>query len=275
MIQSYLKQIFFIVLILISFQNSKQDTVFTVEGLRIYNVPCGESTFIFNIDGTFDDYSKANNNFVLNNMETSKGQKLMATCYPSRHTRDTFACAIDKNQYPLNNVNITVPTTPPDIVGYTFKNWEKTIGYKPGYSNKLYHITCLNKEENTFVPSSITVEDCTFIINGNWENENSINLYSFSQIEIVVDNEKKDIAICNYKNQLMRFECEFEGDGPIKIKDQYLTYSNNVYKIKGIDSGKTVNCSIDDFFDDEIKSVLSGSFFDLNNILILISLLLF
>ena len=74
MIQSYLKQIFFIALILISFQNSKQDTVFTVAELRIYNVPCSESTFIFNIDGTFDDYSNAKNNFVLNNMETSKGQ---------------------------------------------------------------------------------------------------------------------------------------------------------------------------------------------------------
>ena len=193
----------------------------------------------------------------------------MATCYPSRHTGDNFACAIDKNKFPLNNVNITLPITPPNVEGYTFKNWEKTIGYKPGYSNKLYRITCLNKEENTFVPSSITVEECTFVINGNWENENSINLYSFSQIEIVVENEKKDIAICNYKKELTRFECEFEGDGSIKIKEQYLT------KIKGIDSGKTVNCSIDDFFDDEIKSVLSGSFFDLNNILILISLLLF
>lgn len=73
MIQSYLKQIFFIGLILISFKNSKQDTVFTVEGLRIYNRPCSQSTFIFNIDGTFDDYSKAKNNFILNNLETSKG----------------------------------------------------------------------------------------------------------------------------------------------------------------------------------------------------------
>ena len=98
-------------------------------------------------------------------METSKGQKLIVTCYPSRHTRDTFVYAIDKNKNPLNNVNITLPITPSNVEGYTFKNWEKTIGYKPGYSNKLYRITCLNKEENTFVPSSITVEDCTFIIN--------------------------------------------------------------------------------------------------------------
>ena len=141
MIQSYSKQILFIALILISFQNSKQETVFTVEGLRIYNRPCSESNFIFNIDGTFDDYSKANNNFVLNNMETSNGKKLMATCYPSKHTRDTFGCIIDINKYPLNNVNITLPITPPKVTGYTFKNWEKTIGYNAGVTNKLYGIT--------------------------------------------------------------------------------------------------------------------------------------
>ena len=142
-------------------------------------------------------------------------------------------------------------------------------------TNKLLGITCLNKEENTFVPSSITVEDCTFIINGYWEYENSISLYSFSTVEIEVDNEKKDFAICKFNNQPMRFECDFEGDGPIKIKEQYLTNSNRVYKIKEKDSGKTVKCSTDDYFDDEIKSVLSGSFYDLNNILILISILLF
>ena len=265
MIQSYLKKTFFVILILFSFQISKEETEFTAEGLRIYNVPCSKSKgeFQFSIEGTFDDPMKAKDNFLLD-LETSDGKKIKSTCYPFSYPLKNFNCIIYIKQYPLNNVDIFIPTKPPKVTGYTFKNWEKTIGSRPGMTNRLYGITCLQQEENTFVPTSITVKDCSFIIYGDWEYENNTaSLYSFSQVEIVLDNDNKDIVMCSYSNQPMSFQCDLEGDGRVKIKEK--------------DSGETVKgCSYDDdLFVDGIKRDLSGSFYFLSNILILISILLF
>ena len=51
----------------------------------------------------------------------------------------------------------------------------------------------------------------------------AISFFSLSAtISIVADNEKKDIAICNYRDKIVGFECYFEGDGPIKINTSFI-----------------------------------------------------
>ena len=68
-------------------------------------------------------------------------------------------CTIDSSVYPLDNVNIILPTEAPKVDKYTFKNWDATIGPNPGISNVLRDAVCIPKISNKFTSSSITDDD--------------------------------------------------------------------------------------------------------------------
>ena len=69
-------------------------------------------------------------------------------------------CTIDSSVYPLDNVNIILPTEASKVDKYTFKNWDTTIGPNPGISNVLKDAVCIPKVANKFTSSSITDDDC-------------------------------------------------------------------------------------------------------------------
>ena len=278
--QLHLKRIFFITLILISIQNSNQTVEFTVEKLEMRSSPCSNSggQYDYNIKGKFSDTTSIFDSFVFN-VETSDGNTMQSTCSPSDLLSELF-CHIDV-RYPLNNADILLPTKTPKVDKFIIKNWEGVFGAKPGESNKIGGVTCAPEEKNTFVPSSIEVEDyCilgsrSFTINGDWEQKGKKDLTNYASATIGLDNKGKDFTKCTYQTQPNRFECRFEGEGEIKFKEQYFTVLNMPYKIKGYNSGKSYKkCDDDD--DELIEHILSaGSFHFINKILIIISILLF
>lgn len=278
MIQSNFKRTIFIVLILISFQNSNQAIEFTVESLENRG-SCSALTksFSFGISGTFSEKTSYFSDEFNLDLETSDGKKIKSKCSPLQLLGVyKLSCNIDIVHYPLNKVDIFLPTKAPQITGYTFKNWEQIIGSESGVSNKISEAECLPKEENIFTPSSINVGDClidrSFTINGDWEKE--VKISDYYSTEIILDNDNKDIAKCRYMGSTnpIHFDCNFDGSGSVKFKEQFFQILSKVYKIKEFDSGKTVNVCSDEEFDD-IR--IAGSFYYLNKIFLIIYLLLF
>jgi hypothetical protein len=278
--QSNFKRFLSIACFLILLQNSSESVEFTVEKLDINPSPCSSSSgqYTFSIDGTFSgSTSYFTESFTLD-LDTSSNNKINAECRPIQTLGVyEFSCIIDISKYPLNNVDILLPTKAPQVSQYTFKNWEQVIGAQPGVSNKIASVSCLPEAEDTFTPSSIEIGDCTidnkrkFNILGTWE-INKYSLYKHRNFDLVLDNSSKDIATCRFPDET-KCECEFEGEGVFKIKEQYVTINLHSYKIKEFNSGKTIDdCDDDDF----IESILSSDnlqFF--NKYLILIGLLLF
>lgn len=279
--QLYLKRTIFIALILISIQESNQAIEFTPEKIEVASNPCSKSKgeYDFNIIGTFSD-SVSSFDTITFDVETSDGRKLKSKCNPFKFLSSKFMCKIEV-RYPLDKIDILLPTKAPIVEKYTFKDWEKVFGANPGVNNKIEDVTCLPEEKNTFIPSSITVGDCflgerSFTIKGEWEKKDKAELSNYSSANIVLDNKNGDILKCRYKTQTMAFECDSEGEGEIKIREQYFNSLSEVYKIKEFNSGKTTKKCTDKDDDDYVEKILSAdSFYFINKILIIITLLLF
>ena len=281
MIQSYLKRTFFITLILISIQNSNQIIEATVQKIQLDSYPCSKSKAQYDFDIIISSFSDSVSSFdtITFDVQTSDGKKLQTNCSPYSFLSSKFTCHIDV-RYALDKADILLPTNAPTVDKYAFKNWEQTIGANPGVSNKIGDVTCLPEEKNTFIPSSVTVEDCflgsrSFKINGEWEQKDKADLVDYSSAKIELDNKNRDIATCKYRTDFNGFDCNFEGEGDLNMKDQYFTTLSKVYKMKGFNSGKSAKkCDDDD--DDYIIRHLSADYLHfLNKILIFMSLLLF
>lgn len=271
-----MQRIILLAIFLVSIQNSNQID-FTVTGLKAEG--CKNPEYSFSIEGNCEDCSAITDRFNLN-LETSKKQTVKAECYPMQILMiHKLLCTIDSSVYPLDNVNIILPTSAPKVDKYTFKNWETTIGANPGTSNVLKDAVCIPKVANTFTPSSITDDDCdalgysTFTINGEWEDKSSLNIPTIdSTVKIFLDNSGQDAADCDYMNDPVRFACKIRGDGRLKVKEQNVTigsFGPKAYKIKGYDSGKSISDCDDDWLFDNATSL------SLNKVMIVICLLLF
>ena len=68
-------------------------------------------------------------------------------------------CTIDSSVYPLDNVNIILPTEAPKVDKYTFKNLDTTIRPNSGISNVLKDAVCIPKVSNKYTSYSITDDD--------------------------------------------------------------------------------------------------------------------
>lgn len=281
MFQSYIQRALFLALLFISIQNSSEAVEFTVESLNKGSCEKANGKYPFTIHGTFDGKTSYFSSFMLD-LETTNGEKIQAECSPIAVLLVyEFSCKIDISRYPLNNVNIIFPTSAPNNDQYTFKNWESIIGSDPGVSNVIESVNCSPEAKNTFVPNSITYDDCIIdfrkiYIKGNWEDSEGKHPIDYTSGDIVLDNSNKDVVDCSYKNSV--FECKFEGEGRLKINEQYVTIFREVYKIKGYDSGKSVKkCSEDDDdfdWDAYLDDNLSSNYL-LNKFLIIVCLLLF
>jgi len=272
-----MKRVILLAIILISIQNSNQ-IEFTVEGLS--KDDCDGIKQSFSIKGTCKESCSSLTDRFTFDLETSKKDKIKAECYPIQMIGIyKLSCSIDVSAYPLDNVNLILPTKPPKVDKYTFTNWESVIGANPGTSNVLTDIECMPTVHNTFTPSSISIEDCDimsrhpFTISGEWEDKTKKNyLTDYDSATIILDNGKNDAVDCNYRSAPTRFECKFEGSGRVKIKEQTVTISRNSFKIKEFDSKQTVSECDDDDLEELLLSAMS---LNLNKILIIICLLLF
>ena len=280
MIQSNLKTFLSIACFLILLQSSSESVEFTVEKLNKNSSPCSTSSgrYTFSIAGTFSgSTSYFTESFILD-LDTSSGNKINAECRPIQTLGVyEFSCIIDISKYPLNNVDILLPTKAPQVSQYTFKNWEQVIGAQPGTSNKIAAVTCQPETEDTFTPSSIEIGDCTidnkrkFNILGKWE-INKYTLYRYRKFDLVLDNANKDTATCSFPDST-KCECEFDGEAVFKIKEQNVNINRLSYKIKEFNSGKKLDdCDDDDFVEGLLNS---DNLLFLNKYLILMGLLLF
>ena len=270
-----MKQVILLLIILVSIQNTNQ-IQFVVEGLR--KDSCDSTKYKFSIDGTCkEDCSAFTDQFTFD-LEISKKDKIKAECFPIQ-TLGVYklSCSIDISAYPLNNVNVILPLKAPKVEKYTFTNWDKVIGANPGTSNVLTDIECVPTATNTFIPSSISIEDCSYLgkhpftISGEWQDKNKNNYLSdYASTNIILDNDNS--AKCYYRTSPIRFECEFKGNTPLKIKEQYVTILRQSFKINAYDSQKTLSECDDDDWDDLFANSMS---LDLNKFLIIICLLLF
>ena len=287
MSQPNLKQILFSALLLILLQNSHSDTTeLIVEKLVLNSSPCNKTKgeYTYGIKGKFSDSTDSSPYTIEFDLDTSSGNKIKTTCHPSdclNGNSDRMSCKIDISRYPLENVNVLLPTTAPQFKDINFTNWKETIGAIPGESNKIgTNVNCVSDIENVFIPSSVEIGDCfskgtEFTINGKWENTDRINLRDFGEAYIVLDNDKKDIVECTYRNKTYSFNCEIAGDGLIKIKEQNFNLQNKAYKMKEFNSGKKGKICVEDTVDGVIQPIpVAQNFIFLNEYLILISLLL-
>ena len=288
MSQSNLKHILFSALLLILLQNSLEEADLIVEKLVIYSSPCNatKGEYTYGIQGHFSQSTYGVPYQIEFDLDTSSGNKIKTTCHPSEILNDNIdamSCTIDISKYPLENVDVLLPTTAPQLNDLNFTNWKEVIGATPGESNKIgTNVNCVSSIENVFIPSSVEIGDCAFkrtdfTINGKWENTDRINLHDFGRAKIALDNSKNDIVECTYRNKTHIFYCEIEGDGLIKIKEQNFNLQNKAYKMKEFNSGKKGKICEEDTVDGVIHPipVSENYFLFLNKYLILLGLLLF
>ena len=105
MIISYFKSLIFIILVLSSLQNTKEEQVFTITQI-------GKSEKSSILDKVYLD------------IETSDGRKFQSMCTPFSKTStssDQLQCTIEICLYPLDNVDIILPTKAPKVNGYLFQ----------------------------------------------------------------------------------------------------------------------------------------------------------
>ena len=185
------------------------------------------------------------------NLDTSSDKIIEATCTPFfNEIFSYFLCEINICVYPLNNIDIYLPINPPKLKKYGFKNWKEIIGNSPGISNKISKVTCLPKEKNIFIPSSIKSEGCkenknVFSIYGKWmynEKDKKPFLWEFP---LLILNENRNIAYCEYEFIDNNIKCELEGYGIIKFEETYTIGYFEIFKINEFSSStKLEYCSI-------------------------------
>ena len=263
-------------------ESNTSNQIFTVKGIKNSLISCFTVTNSYDID-IEGEFSKEVNilSKVYMNLTTSSGKKIKAMCTPFDKTSFSTSylqCSIDICKYPLENVDIYLPTEAPKQAGYLIKNWENTIGKEPGVSNKINGVSCLPEIKNTFIPSSIEGIGCEknyykFKISGNWENNDEASLPNLLlDIELILNNENEDEITCDYndKSNSINFICEFDGVGNIDIKEQYFEGFFEAFTFKDIPSSiQAESCKINS--NDENKS----SYITLSFILIIMNLFFF
>ena len=196
--------------------------------------------FSFFINGTFSSEPSVSDEIIINLESPSNAQ---AFCYPKIGFK-SITCYIDSCFNILNRTHIIVPVNPPSSSKFTFPNW-KEFFYQDNVVIKW--VTCLPLGETTFSPESIKSNGCSgqrnaFEINGNWEDETKKPSSSFFKLKL--ENEQKDIALCNYNVESSKeLKCTFEGEGYIKFEEQFFLFSieRKSYKIQKHYSSVHVN----------------------------------
>ena len=232
----------------------ENENIFIIIEIVIRTNPCQDSNFgkyTFYIDGTFN--KEVNNSETLKiYLNTSNDQKIEATCTPfyfPNHQIHSFGCDIDIIEYPLDNTDIFLPIYAPNSIKYRFKNWEKIIGSNPGITNKISRVTCLPKERNTFIPSSIKEEGCIFNKNifkifGKWKDTDEYKIPYSLEFSLLIQNENTYIANCEQEPNYLYMKCIFEGSGTIKFDEFYFRDYIDIYKIESFSSTNQINeCS--------------------------------
>lgn len=74
---------------------------------------------------------------------------------------------------------------------------------------------------------------------GEWEDETNLPTLDFDP-EFYLSNENKDLVECDYDITEKYMMCEFQGNGKIKINEQYIPGLILLYKITQFDDGTTV-----------------------------------
>jgi len=194
-----------------------------------------EGDYYFYIYGDMNEDISLSEELTIN-LYTSSDQKIKAICTPFSEIIQFFICNINILGYPLNNVDIYLPNEPPISKKYGFINWKNIIGKSPGISNKITKtkVTCLPKEKNAFIPSSIISKGCEskkniFTINGIWMYDIEDKKPLFWDINLLILNENNKFAYCQYDYFNLNMNCEYDGYGIIKFEE---TYSISLYIFK-------------------------------------------
>ena len=196
-------------------------------------------TYLFYIYGEFSSAPNIKNIITLDLAEPSNAKAL---CYPFSPTTikgDFIQCEIN-----LCDCNITdkilLSENEPKISGYSFPNWEETIGSNPGISNEVdENITCYPEAVATFNTLNVESNGCNkknnvLKLNGKWDND--VNDMKF---ELDIDGYDKK-AVCDYGDDGEEYvKCELEGYGDIKINEKYVKTNTAVYLIN--ESNNTVH----------------------------------
>ena len=126
MIISYFKSLIFIILAFSSLQNTKEEQSFTVTKIKkpsILSCLRTAGSYDFDIEGIFSEKSSLLDKVYLD-IETSDGRKFQSMCTPfskTSYTPDELQCNIEICLYPLDNVDIILPTKAPKVNGYLFQ----------------------------------------------------------------------------------------------------------------------------------------------------------
>ena len=230
--------------------------IITIKKVQLGFFPCSETIGVFD----FYIYGDMNKDIetwetITINLNTPSDQKIEATCIPY-YTKliQYFICQINICEYPLNNIDIYLPIEPPISEKYGFINWKNIIGESPGISNKISKskVTCLPKELNTFIPSSIKSEGCEnknkniFTIYGNWMYDKEDKKPFFWDINLLILNGNNKRAYCEYNSFKSNMKCEYEGYGIIKFEEAYSTFIN-IFKMNEFSSSVELkDCSLSD-----------------------------
>lgn len=241
--------------------NSIAVQVFNVKSFHARTCTASLGDIIIEIDGVF---SEAANLLDKVNLEftTSEGFTIKSECSPfdaiESISEDLLQCPIDISlYYPIKDIDVFIPVEPPQESGYEFPNWKEIIGSNPGVSNKISKITCLPIKENTFNVNSIKYNGCkgnknSFTIYGTWENNANAPLLGF-YFQFFLENNKKDLVDCdfNIESDSNYINCKFDGEGKIKVDQEYFmgyfsTYQFNTYdsgiKFESCNEGNNNNC---------------------------------
>ena len=233
-----------------------EEYIFKIEKIKIGFSPCGDSIgkYSFYIYGEFNKEVDISETLNLN-LTTSFDKKIETTCTPYYFDNiklHFFICDINICVYPLDNTDIFLPIKAPNSIKYGFRNWEKIIGSNPGVTNKISGVTCLPKEINTFIPSSIKEEGCNdkkiiFSIYGKWKDTDESKIPFFLEFPLLIQNENIYIANCEYEPiNPIHMKCEFEGSGIIKFDELYCIEFLRIFKIESFSSSNQINeCSIE------------------------------
>ncbi len=196
-------------------------------------------TYIFYLIGEFSSTPSILNPITLN---LTIPKNATALCYPFFKTSvsaDLLQCEINICDYLIED-EVILSVEKPVVEGYSFPNWKETIGASPGESNRVDdNVVCTLEAKAAFTTDSIESSGCKgktniFKINGKWSNETE-------DLGFVLDVEgSEEKAICEYKNQKKDYiQCEFGGEGDIKIYDKYFKTNINVYFL--LESNSTIH----------------------------------
>ena len=227
--------------------------IISIKYIQKYYEICYDTYGIY----SFDIYVEMNKKIdtsenITINLDTSSDKIIQATCTPYyAKIIQSFKCEINICVYPLNNIDIYLPINPPKSKKYGFKNWKEIIGNSPGISNKISKVTCLPKEKNIFIPSSIKSEGCidnknVFSIYGKWVYNEKDKKPFYLEFPLLILNENYDIAYCEYDLlESNSIKCELEGHGIIKFEETYTIGYFEIFKINKFSSStKLEDCSI-------------------------------